>query len=590
MTIKKIPYGESDFGKIIKSNMYYVDKTKYIHELEALPNYIFLIRPRRFGKSLWINLLQYYYDSNRKDQFDELFKDTFVGKSPTPNKNKYMTLAFNFAMVNPKFDRIQEEFQSYIDSILNDFLMRYQDNFEKTFISELQSYEFINKKLQELFLYCARHQLKIYMFIDEYDNFTNTILTSSGKNKYIKLTHGEGSFRYFFNLLKGLTSMPDSGLDKLFITGVSPVTMDDVTSGFNIGTNVSLNKNINEFMGFTESETLDILRYYHDAGQLTLDLDFCMSIMKQWYNNYCFAENTKTALFNSDMVLYFVHQAIQDKKIPKDLIDQNVRIDYKKLRYLITIDRQLNGNFSRLKNIIEKQEIISNIVKSFPVEEFIEQENFISLLYYFGLLTIQGEKRGKYLLKIPNLTIQKLMYGYIRNGFKDVDIFKLDMWKLSDMITNMAYDGDWKPFFIYLSEQIEKQTAIRDYLNEEKVVQGFLLAYLNVVDYYIIQSESELNKGYSDIYMEPFILKYPDLEYAYLIELKYIKRSEYSEKVQQKKIQDAQEQLDQYEKSDRIKNSLAHTKLKKIILVYKGWELIYCEELIPYCLNLDYAD
>jgi hypothetical protein len=580
MNIKKIPYGDSDYGKIIKSNMYYVDKTKYIHELEALPNYIFLIRPRRFGKSLWINLLQYYYDSNRKEQFDILFKDTYIGQNPTANKNKFLTLAFNFAMVDPNYDRVQDAFQKYVDKVINDFLERYLQFFDNKKISEIRSYASIDEKLQELFFYCARHQLKVYMFIDEYDNFTNTILSTSGKDKYLELTQGEGSFRYFFNLLKGLTSMPDSGLDKLFITGVSPVTMDDVTSGFNIGTNVSLNKNINDFMGFTEKETLEILRYYHDAGQLSLDLDSCMDIMKQWYNNYCFAENAKDVLFNSDMVLYFVHQAMQDKKIPKDLIDQNVRIDYKKLRYLITIDKQLNGNFSRLKDIIEKQEIVSGIVKSFPVEEFAEQENFISLLYYFGLLSIQGEKRGKFLLKIPNLTIQKLMYGYIRNGFKDVDIFKIDMWKLSDMITNMAYDGDWKPFFIYLSEQIEKQTAIRDYLNGEKVVQGFLLAYLNVVDYYITQSEAELNKGYSDIYMEPFMSKYPDLEYSYLIELKYIARGEYSEEIQQEKMQDAQEQLDQYVQSDRIQKSIAGTKLIKIILVYKGWELIYCEEYL----------
>jgi len=578
MQIKKIPYGDSDYGKIIEQNKLYVDKTRFIHELESLPDYIFLIRPRRFGKSLWINLLQYYYDCNRKDQFDSLFKDTFIGQNPTPNKNRYMTLAFNFAMVDPNFDRVQEDFQSYIDTTLKDFLMRYQDAFEKSFISELQSYQRVNKKLQELFFYCARHQFKVYLFIDEYDNFTNTILTTSGKNKYLELTHGEGAFRYFFNLLKGLTSMPDSGLSKLFITGVSPVTMDDLTSGFNIGTNVSLNKKINEFMGFTESEALEILRYYHDAGQLTLDLSFCMDIMKRWYHNYRFTEKSQNVLFNSDMVLYFVHQAIQDSALPRDLIDQNVKIDYNKLRFLITIDKRLNGNFSRLKGIIFDQEIISNIEKSFPVSDVTKQENFVSLLYYFGLLSICGEKRGKYVLKIPNLTIQNLMYGYIRRGFEDVNVFKIDMWELSDMITNMAYDGDWKPFFQYLSEQIEKQTAIRDYLNGEKVVQGFLLAYLNVVDYYITQSESELNKGYSDIYMEPFISKYSDMQYSYLIELKYMTRSAYSEKIQQEKIQDAQKQLDQYEKSDRVKNCMAHTQLKKIILVYKGWELTYCEE------------
>jgi len=579
MQIKKIPYGEADFGKIIKSNMLYIDKTKYIHELENLSNYIFIIRPRRFGKSLWINLLQYYYDINLKDSFSELFKDTFIGKHPTPSKNSYLTIAFNFAMVDPSIDRVQEAFQRYIDRIINDFLERYSQYFDIKKISEIQSYSSTDQKIQELFLYCSRHKLKVYMFIDEYDNFTNTILTSSGQNEYIKLTHAEGSFRYFFNLLKGLTSMPFSGLDKLFITGVSPVTMDDVTSGFNIGSNVTLDTNINEFMGFTESETKDILNYYHQSGKLTLSPDFCLDVMKDWYNNYRFSPDAEYTLFNSDMVLYFVKQAIKNKKLPRKLIDQNVRIDYTKLRYLVTIEKQLNGNFHQLKSITFDKEILSDIEDSFPVHELIKQKNFISLLYYFGLLTIQGETQGKYILKIPNITILKLMYEYIRSGFEDVDIFKIDLWELSDLITKMAYKGLWKPFFQFLSEQIEKQTAIRDYLNGEKVIQGFLLAYINVADYYITQSESEMNKGYSDIYMEPFLSKFPDLEYSYLIELKYISRSEYSEDILQEKIKKAQEQLDKYAESDRLKNSIGNTQLKRIVLVYKGWELDYCEEM-----------
>jgi len=578
MQIKKIPYGDADFGKIIENNMLYVDKTRYIHTLEELSNYIFIIRPRRFGKSLWINLLQYYYDINLKDLFNNLFNDTYIGKHPTPNRNVYLTIALNFAMVDPSIDRVQEDFQRYVDRMISDFLERYSQYFNKEKILEIQSYESINQKIQELFLYCSRNKLKIYMFIDEYDNFTNTILTTSGKEEYINLTQGEGAFRYFFNLLKGLTSMPFSGLDKLFITGVSPVTMDDVTSGFNIGSNISLDADINEFMGFTESETKDILHYYHQAGKLKLAPDFCMNVMKDWYNNYRFSPDAVNVLFNSDMVLYFVQQAMKGNKLPKKLIDQNVKIDYKKLRYLVTIEKQLNGNFTRLKSIIEDQEIVSDIVDSFPVEELTEQENFISLLYYFGLLTIQGQKRGKYLLKIPNLTIQNLMYGYIRSGFSDVDIFKIDIWKLSDLITNMAYDGHWEPFFEFLSEQIEKQTAIRDYLNGEKVVQGFLLAYLNVADYYITQSEAELNKGYSDIYMKPFLSKFPDLEFSYLIELKYISRNEYTEDILQEKIKKAQEQLDQYAASDRVKNTIGNTQLKRIILVYKGWELDYCVE------------
>ncbi|KPA16589.1 hypothetical protein MHK_003178, partial [Candidatus Magnetomorum sp. HK-1] len=232
------------------------------------------------------------------------------------------------------------------------------------------------------------------------------------------------------------------------------------------------------------------------------------------------------------------------------------------------------------KSIIENKEIVSDIVDSFPVEELTMQENFISLLYYFGLLTIKGESRGKYLLKIPNLTISYLMYGYIRGGFKDVNIFKIDMWELSNFITMMAYDGNWKPFFQYLSEQINQQTAIRDYLHGEKVIQGFLLAYLNIADYYITQSEQEMNKGFSDIYLEPFLARYPDLKYSYLIELKYMAKKEYSEAIQQEKIKKAKKQLNQYAASERVKKSVGNTHLKKVILVYNGWEMVYCEELV----------
>ncbi|KPA13378.1 hypothetical protein MHK_006417, partial [Candidatus Magnetomorum sp. HK-1] len=192
MQIKKIPYGEADFGKIIQNNMFYIDKTKYIHSLEDLSNYIFIIRPRRFGKSLWINMLQYYYDINLKNQFSELFKDTYIEKNPTSNKNTYLTIAFNFAMVDPSIDRVQEAFQRYVARIINDFLERYIQYFDNHKISEIQSYTSIDQKIQEIFLYCSRHKLKVYMFIDEYDNFTNTILTTSGKKEYLNLTQGEG--------------------------------------------------------------------------------------------------------------------------------------------------------------------------------------------------------------------------------------------------------------------------------------------------------------------------------------------------------------------------------------------------------------
>jgi len=311
-----------------------------------------------------------------------------------------------------------------------------------------------NSTLRTNFYLGTKSKIFMTKSVNEYDNFTNTILTSSGTKSYLDLTHGEGHFRHFYNLLKGLTSMSDSSLSKLFITGVSPVTMDDVTSGFNIGTNISLDGNINEFMGFTEDEVRSLLNYYHNANLLTLDVEFCIDLMKKWYNNYIFSRDADITLFNSDMILFFIQKSIMRKSIPEKLIDQNIKIDYKKLRYLVTIDNQLNGNFNRLKSITFDQEILSDIEDSFPASELTKQKNFISLLYYFGLLSIQGTNRGQYLLKIPNLTILNLMYEYIRSGFEDVNIFKIDIWELSNLITKMAYDGDWKSFFQFLSDMV----------------------------------------------------------------------------------------------------------------------------------------
>ncbi|ETR73224.1 MAG: AAA-ATPase [Candidatus Magnetoglobus multicellularis str. Araruama] len=378
--IKKIPYVEADYGKIKRKNMFYIDKTRFIHELENLPNYLFLIRPRRFGKSLWVNLLQYYYDINMKDKFEELFKDTYIGQHPTSDKNSFLTIAFNFSMIKPSKKTVQTYFERYIQRVIEDFLERYHSYFSKDEILKINTFSLIEDKLQEIFFICSRKMLEVYLFIDEYDNFTNTILTTSGTEAYIELTHGEGQFKHFFNLLKGLTSMPNSGLSKLFITGVSPVTMDDVTSGFNIGTNISLDGTINEFMGFTETEVRTLLNYYNKAGLLTLDTEYCLDLMKKWYNNYSFSSDANTQLFNSDMILFFCQKAIIRKTIPEKLIDQNIKIDYKKLRYLVTIDNQLNGNFNRLKSITFDQEILSDIEDSFPVAELTKQK--ILYLYY----------------------------------------------------------------------------------------------------------------------------------------------------------------------------------------------------------------
>ena len=580
--IKRIPYGIADYRRLREDHHYYVDKTRFIPLIEAAPYYLFCIRPRRFGKTLWLTLLDYYYDINAKDEFDALFGDTYIGQHPTPARNSYLTLTLNFANVDPDLNLLRHSFETYGAVMVENFMQRYQKFFSAAEFQAVAEAETIDQKLQRMFAYVALKRHKLYLFIDEYDNFANTILSKHGEQAYRELTHGAGFFRHFFNMLKGATTGRAGGLTRLFITGVSPLAMDDVSSGFNIGTSITLDARFNEMLGFTEEEVRAMLAYYQERGSFTLNMPESLTLMREWYNNYYFSAEAKNNVYNSDMVLYFVNAALNRTELPKDLIDQNIRIDYGKLRHLMNVDKRLNGNFSQLRSIIETGEVESNIVVSFPVERMLQRENFISLLVYFGLLTFAGEKGGLPRLRIPNLTVKDLLYGFIRDGFRDVDVFRVDPWRLSNFLSDMAYQGAWQPFFDFLAAEIKEQTSIRDYLNGEKVIQGFLLASLNVSHFFLTWPEHEMGGGFVDLYLEPFLARYPDMRFGYLIELKYIARSDYNAKKLKEKITEADTQFKKYANAGapwaRIRKVAAQVGLKCLVMVYNGWELVYREE------------
>ena len=612
--IKRIPYGIGDYGRLRAENGYYVDKTHFIPLIEVSPLYLFCIRPRRFGKSLWLSLLQHYYDINLKGDFDTLFGDTYIGQNPTADRNSYLVLSLNFAVVNPDLEYLQPSFETHIKLLINGFLDKYHQYFTEDERQAITLHQQAANRLQQIFFYVGVKGLKLYLFIDEYDNFANTILTKNGRGAYRELTHEDGFFRYFFNMLKGGTGGPISGLSRLYITGVSPITMDDVTSGFNIGRNISLQEQFNELIGFTEAEVQAILAYYSEAGRLRIPVEQSLSLMKLWYNSYRFAQDAETLLFNSNLVFFFLEEVANRTKLPNQLIDQNLRIDYGKLRHLVTVDRllkqtdlehdppaddassdnaspdsnaqptsvqpvpELNGNFSLLKSIIDTGEVVSDIAPSFPLESLLKPENFISQLYYFGLLTFAGERAGRPLLTIPNRTVSDLLYSYIRDALEEANQFRLDPWQLANLLSDMAYHGNWQPFFDFLTTEIRQQTAVRDYLGGEKVIQGFLLAYLNVTYFFLVWSEKEMGKGFADLYLEPFLARYPDMQYGYLIELEYIPRSTFTNEKLKDKIKEARTQLKQYASDPRIQEVAAQLPIKKLVLVYKGWELVYQEE------------
>ncbi len=577
--LKRVPYGLADFIYIREKNRYYVDKTRFIPVIERAGEFLFLVRPRRFGKSLWLAVLACYYDIYRKDQFNTIFKGTYIHHHTTPERNSYLLLRFNFSAVNPALSKVEISFEDHCNTAFYKFGEKYREILDNSYYINMDQKGSCSSKLDFLFNYAQMKGLKVYVMIDEYDNFANTILSQSGKEKYMELTHGEGFFRHFFNVLKVGTTEEGAGVGRLFITGVSPLTMDDVTSCFNIGKNITMGGQFNELMGFTGNEVKEIISYYCENGVMDRDTEYHYEIMNRWYNNYRFSNKSDSKLFNADMVLYYIDSFLISGEMPDNLIDQNAKTDYMKLRHLVITDKEFNGNFGRLKEVIEEKEIYSSINISFPVEKLNYPENFVSLLFFLGLLTINRVEHDESILTIPNEVVKRLYCEYMREGYSDTGKFQVDIHRFRNLMRLMAYEGKWEDVFDLLGNEIKKQTGIRDYLSGEKVITGFFLAWLNITDHYIIQSEAETNKGYTDMLLEPFKATHRGIRFGYLVELKYIKRAEYSEKLKEKKVEEARKQLHSYSGDKRVERIMAGSELKKIILLFSGWEMLHIEEV-----------
>ena len=589
--MKRIPYGIANFDDFRKSNLYYVDKTRYIREIEERGKYLFFIRPRRFGKSLFLGILEAYYDIYFKDRFDYFFSGTEIHENHTGERNSYLVFKLNFSLVNSDISLVEGSFLNYIQESASDFVMKYGKLLDIDIVkaeTEFSSRKSASDVMVTLLKYCKRKEQKLYVIIDEYDNFANTILSEAGEQEFQRITHGGGFFRAFFNVVKGGATDIDAPISRLFMTGVSPITLDDVTSGFNIATNISLEPGLNEMLGFTREETIQLIEYYRENGKIRHSTDELLEIMSSWYNHYRFSIDSDAEVFNTVHVLYFFDQYFVRSKIPQDMVDYNVRIDYQKLRHLIIIDQKdgkrlsgtptANGNFSKLRQIIEKGSISSTIVKSFPVKKLVSPGNFFSLLYYFGLLTIAGiDEEHKAILKIPNESIKRLYYDYIRETYEETGILTLDLSKYEAAMKEMAFKGKWKPLIHYLVEQMETSMGIRDLITGEKAIQAYLNVYLGLSALYLVYSEKELKKGYSDLVLEPFLAQYPELKYSYLLEIKYIKPQDKKKELTPGKIQkikeEAEEQLNRYCRDEKFKKAIGQTTLKKLVLIFCGTRL-----------------
>ncbi len=585
--MKKIFYGKSDFAEIIERNGYYVDKTKFIERLEQLgSDYVFFFRPRRFGKSLFISTLECYYDINRKADFERLFGDLYIGKNRTPLRNSFPILALNFSEISsdsrPEF--IQKSFNAGIRNAIYNFIIKYSElfSFDNNFIKFFESLDNASDLLASFNSMLSAKNIRYYLIIDEYDNFANNLLAEYGKDSYYSITHGTGFFRNFFNVVKAGTA--SGTIARIFATGVTPLVLSDVTSGFNIGRNISNFYDFNELAGFTEEDVNEIVDYHVGQGLVDESIkEPLLDTMKQYYDGYSFTLGRGPSLYNSTLVWYLMQQfhTVEDKEqklnLPVKIIDNNLMTDFKKLEFLVVEEKKLNGNFSLLNTLLTDGSFKGDLIESFAVNELIDTNKFVSFLHYLGLLTVTLSNKNDYIFSVPNRTCLEILWGYIRRAVSEV--FRLDTRHLTSIFSDMKNDGKYKPLFEYLLNQLYENASIRDFIQKEATLKGFLLAYLNLSKDFKVYSEYELNKGYADIYMAPDLQRNPSMcPSHYIIELKYLKKSDLNEADKEKAITaakaEAAKQLTQYAQDTK----LLDTPLVKLAVTVTATGVISIEE------------
>ena len=578
---KRVPYGIQDFVQVIEQNCYYVDKTAYIPKLEDCPNNLFCIRPRRFGKSVFLSMLHAYYDCRTKDKFQEWFGDLWIGKHPTPLQGRYQVMHLDFSQVGGSIENLEEKFNFYLGVQLNGFIRDYLDFYSEKVQKQVEDAKDAGGKLAIIQSEARSKSYPLYLIIDEYDNFTNTVLNEQGEDVYWAITHAEGFYRDIFKKFKG-------SFERIFMMGVSPVTLDDVTSGYNIGWHISTKEEFNQMLGFSTEDVREMFTYYKNVERIPADSDVEAIIqeMKPWYDNYCFSKqalDTQSKVFNCDMVLYFLRNYMSSGESPEEMVDPNTKTDYNKMKKLLQLDK-LDGNRKGvIHTIIENGEIIGKIAETFPARMLTKPRMFVSLLFYYGMLTIKGTKGDRLILGIPNNNVRKQYYEYLMELYEEKA--SVDTEQLEAYYYDMAYDGKWHDGLQFLADAYTKISSVRDGIEAERNLQGFFMAYLSLNGYYYTAPELELNHGYCDFFLLPDLTHYPT-KHCYIIELKVLPKSEFNAMSKDGKHTKAElqwaeavEQIKRYAEAPRVEALRQGTTLHKIIMQFEGWELKRMEKV-----------
>jgi hypothetical protein len=562
--LKKIPYGISDYKTIVDENYLFVDKTRHIELLENLGEpFIFFLRPRLFGKSLFTSILEYYYDVGSKNDFESLFKDTYIGKNPTKKRSTYYVLKFNFSGINTSTK--EKLLEGFTNKILNGL-----GNFTKKYKIKVQ----YNKKAMpsdifDAFLTNIVDQINepIYVLIDEYDHFANELL-SFQTDVFEETISKTGFVRKWYEVLKIGT---DHGLiQRIFATGVSPITLDSMTSGFNISKNKTRDFRFNECLGFNEEEVKKILA--ESLGN-NIDIGKELPTLKKYYNGYLFNEDAKSRIFNSDMILYYASEYSATNAPPKQLIDTNVSSDYKKISNLFSLGNK-KQNLEVLKEILEGVPQNTLITAEFSLAKDFSKDDFNSLLFYLGFLTIESSELNYVNLVVPNYVIKELYFDFFGEIIREEAQYNIDISDIRNSIAKIAKAADISDFLGIVTTTLNK-LSYRDFMKfDEKYVKIIMITYFMMSKIYYVKSEYEVEDGYIDI----AILPRPGVNAPYnaIFEVKYIKKEAYSESVKAEKIKEAKEQMAKYSTSTELAEM---DNLLKWVIVFCGDEVVHLERV-----------
>ncbi|GHT76258.1 hypothetical protein FACS189463_0990 [Bacteroidia bacterium] len=541
--IKRLPSGISNFETMMTENYAYVDKTLFVEQLEQESNpYQFFIRPRKFGKSLFCTLLEHYYDINRAKNFEKLFGELYIGKYPTPKKNAYAVLKFDFSGINTSGEEdFWYSFSNNIQGAVRRFMDVYRDLFSdaNNFIQQIDEKTPGIQSIRGVIDMAESEGVNIFIIIDEYDHFANDLIaigTHLGKDVYRNMVQANGFVRDFYEaLIIGTKSV----IGRIFITGISPVMLDDLTSGFNIAVNLTLKPKYNEMMGFTQQE-VDALMQETGVDPNLINVD-----MEAYYDGYLFHEDGENRVYNPSMILYFFNQILDSRKPPKNIIDDNLKTDYNRLRRLV----QNEENRNVLMDIVQNNGIISEVIGKFSIDRLEDTKYFISLLFYMGLLTVDKFQNGRLYLKIPNYSIRTVYWEYLEQltleWNKDVMI---DLTQQTDAVWELTYRDNLHPYIEYVSQNIFSRLSNRDLQNfNEKYIKIMLLNGLFQSKLYVPLTEKEVENGYIDVFLQRSPLL-PNIKYEWVWELKYIKKADEKTLLESAR-NDARAQLEKYKNS-----------------------------------------